>query len=89
MKVSVVYAKPDEQVWLPVNVEQHATLLSAIEASGVLRMFPAIRLDQHKVGVFGKICPLDTELTAGDRVEIYRPITWVAPDDDDDEDDDD
>ncbi|WP_417760799.1 RnfH family protein [Shewanella sp.] len=88
MKVSVVYAKPNEQVWLPVNVDEHATLLSAIEASGVLRMFPAIRLDQLKVGVFGKICSLDTELTAGDRVEIYRSITWVAPDDDDEDDDD-
>lgn len=88
MKVSVVYAKPNEQVWLPVNVDEHATLLSAIEASGVLRMFPAIRLDQLKVGVFSKICSLDTELTAGDRVEIYRPITWVAPDDDDEDDDD-
>ncbi|QSX34203.1 RnfH family protein [Shewanella avicenniae] len=86
MKVSVVYAQPEEQVWLPVNVEQHATLMSAIEASGILAMFPSIRLDQQKVGVFGKICALDTELQDGDRVEIYRPITWVAPDDDDDDD---
>lgn len=88
MRVSVIYAKPDEQVWLPVNVDEHATLMSAIEASGILNMFPAIRLDQQKVGVFGKICPLDTALNSGDRVEIYRPITWVAPADDDEDDDD-
>ena len=88
MKVSVIYAKPDEQIWLPVNVEPPATLMSAIEASGILTMFPSIRLDQQKVGVFGKICPLDTELASGDRVEIYRPITWVAPDENDEDDDD-
>ncbi|MDF0533083.1 RnfH family protein [Shewanella yunxiaonensis] len=89
MKVSVVYALPAEQVWLPVQVDEDATLLSAIEASGILAMFPAIKLDRQKVGVFGKISALDASLKDGDRVEIYRAITWQAPDDDDEDDDDD
>ncbi|CAM3917543.1 Persistence and stress-resistance antitoxin PasI [Vibrio aerogenes CECT 7868] len=86
MKVSVVYAMPSEQVWIPVEVDDEATLLSAIHQSDILNMFPDIQLDTQKVGVFGKVKPLDNLLSPGDRVEIYRPITW-KPDDEDDDDD--
>ncbi|SHO56786.1 RnfH family protein [Vibrio quintilis] len=86
MKVSVVYAMPSEQVWIPVEVDDEATLLTAIHQSDILNMFPDIQLDTQKVGVFGRIKPLDNPLAPGDRVEIYRPITW-KPDDDDDDDD--
>lgn len=86
MKVSVIYALPSEQVWIPVEVEDDATLLSAIHRSDILSMFPNIELDKQKVGVFGKVKSLDSSLSAGDRVEIYRQTTWV-PDDDDDDDD--
>ncbi|MCE0495526.1 RnfH family protein [Vibrio salinus] len=85
MKVSVVYALPSEQVWVPVDVEEEATLLSAIHKSDILNVFPDIELDKQKVGVFGKVKPLDSQLSAGDRVEIYRPTTWVPDDDEDDD----
>lgn len=88
MKVSVVYALPDEQVWLSVDVDHSATVLSAIQVSNILDMFPAIDLDKQKVGIFGKSTQLDRELKEGDRVEIYRPLIW-QPDDDEDEGDDD
>lgn len=87
MKVSVVYALPNEQVWLPVEVDDEATVLSAIHRSNILEVFPTINLQQQKVGVFGKVSGLDTALKEGDRVEIYRPLIW-HPEDDDDEDDD-
>lgn len=87
MKVSVVYATPEEQVWMPVNVDEHATVLSAIHGSKVLEMFPAINLENQKVGIFGKISSLDAPVREGDRVEIYRPITWRSDEDDDDDDD--
>ncbi len=85
MKVSVVYALPDEQVWLSVDVDHSATVLSAIQVSNILDMFPAIDLDKQKVGIFGKSTQLDRELKEGDRVEIYRPLIW-QPDDEDDDD---
>lgn len=81
MRVSVVYASADEQIWLPVEVDDEATLITAIEASGVLALFPTIQLDQQKVGVFGRIAALDAPLCEGDRVEIYRPIVWSDDDD--------
>ncbi|MDV6249985.1 RnfH family protein [Vibrio sp. EA2] len=87
MKVSVVYALPDEQVWLSVDVDKSATVLSAIQTSNILDMFPGIDLDKQKVGIFGKATPLDSELKEGDRVEIYRSLIW-QPDDEDEDDDD-
>ncbi|MGY0614782.1 RnfH family protein [Vibrio sp. FJH11] len=85
MKVSVVYALPDEQVWLSVDVDHTATVLSAIQASNILNMFPNIDLDKQKVGIFSKVSKLDSELKEGDRVEIYRPLIWQPEDDDDDD----
>jgi hypothetical protein len=75
MKVSVTYALPDRQAWLDVDVDEHATVRDAIEASGIVRAFPALDLNTQKVGVFGKTVALEARLEAGQRVEIYRPIT--------------
>jgi putative ubiquitin-RnfH superfamily antitoxin RatB of RatAB toxin-antitoxin module len=75
MKVSVTYALPDRQAWLDVEVAEHATVRDAIEASGIIRVFPALDLSIQKVGVFGKAVALEARLEAGQRVEIYRPIT--------------
>ncbi len=35
---------------------------------------PEIDLSTQSVGIFGKIQPLDTPLSCGDRVEIYRAL---------------
>jgi putative ubiquitin-RnfH superfamily antitoxin RatB of RatAB toxin-antitoxin module len=75
MKVSVTYALPDRQAWLDVEVAEHATVRDAIEASGIIRAFPSLDLSTQKVGVFGKAVALEARLVAGQRVEIYRPIT--------------
>lgn len=90
MKVSVTYALPERQSWLEVDVPEQATVRDAIEASGILRAFPGLDLDTQKVGIFGKTVALQARLEAGQRVEIYRPITadpialrGAASDDDD------
>lgn len=75
MKVSVTYALPDRQSWLDVEVAEQATVRDAIEASGIFRAFPTLDLSTQKVGVFGKAVALEARLEAGQRVEIYRPIT--------------
>ena len=66
---------PDEQVVLKVRIAAGATLRAAIEASGILKRFPQIDLTRDAVGIFGKTAKLDDRLGAGDRVEIYRPLT--------------
>jgi len=74
MRVEVAYAKPDEQVIIPLDVESGTTLEDAIERSGILTQFPEIDLNTNKVGIFGKISKKDQVLREHDRVEIYRPL---------------
>jgi putative ubiquitin-RnfH superfamily antitoxin RatB of RatAB toxin-antitoxin module len=74
MKISVAYATPEKQAWLQLDVENDCTVNDAISQSGILTKFPDIDLDNQKVGIFGKITKLDTALSEGDRIEIYRKI---------------
>jgi len=74
MKISVSYAHPEKPAWMRLDVEDGCTLRAAIERSGILGRYDDIDLERNKVGVFGKIKPLDTVLAEGDRVEIYQPI---------------
>jgi putative ubiquitin-RnfH superfamily antitoxin RatB of RatAB toxin-antitoxin module len=81
MKVSVCYTEQAMQLWLKLEVEEATTVEQAIRQSGILERVPTIDLESQKVGVFGKPVKLERELSEGERVEIYRPITAVADDD--------
>lgn len=74
LHVQVCYARPDaiflEDVW----VAPGTTLQHAIHASTVLAQAPEIDVATCKVGIYGKLKPLDTVLRDRDRVEIYRPL---------------
>ena len=72
--VEVVYALADEQVLHSVTLARGSTLRDALERSGISRHFPCIDFNTCKVGVFGSVRRLDTPLSDGDRVEIYRPL---------------
>ena len=72
--VEVAFAKEDEQVIIPLNVDPGTTLEQAIQLSGILELYPEIDLAQNKTGIFGKIAKADTELREKDRVEIYRKL---------------
>lgn len=72
--VEVAYAKENEQVIIPLNVDAGTTLEQAVQLSGILEQFPEIDLTQNKAGIFGKIAKADTELREKDRVEIYRSL---------------
>ena len=74
LSVQVCYALASEQALITVELPAGATLAQAIEASGILARYPQIDLGAQKVGVFGKLKPLDTVLADHDRVEIYRPL---------------
>lgn len=72
--VEVAYALPDEQLIVPIKVQEGITAENAIYASGILKKFPEIDLTINKIGIFGKLTKLDTALRHLDRVEIYRPL---------------
>ncbi|MEE1673260.1 RnfH family protein [Agarivorans aestuarii] len=88
MLVSIAYATPQQQLCINVDVVEESSVINALHQSGILDLCPDIELDKQKVGVFGKLVTLESQLVAGDRIEVYRPITWKQPIADDDEDDD-
>ncbi len=75
MQVGVAYSEHSQQIWMTIEVPDEASVMDAIERSGILKMFPHIDLDAQKIGIFGKVVKPQTPLRPGDRVEIYRPIT--------------
>lgn len=72
--VEVAYARPEAQVLLGLKLPEGSTVGQAIEASGILALFPEIDPTVNKVGIFGSVCELDHPLKPHDRVEIYRPL---------------
>lgn len=71
----VAYATPAKQMIIKVESNQEGlTVEQAIELSAIKKHFPEIDLAVNKVGVFSKPCTLTTVLSAGERVEIYRPL---------------
>ena len=74
LSIEVCYAQPGEEALLAIELPEGATVRQALEASGILERFPQINLARQKVGVFGKLKPLNAVLADHDRVEIYRPL---------------
>lgn len=75
--VDVVFALPDRQVVLPLDVPAGTTLHDAVRCSGIVERFPGmIDPGRTPMGIFGKIekQPRQRVLEDGDRVEIYRPL---------------
>lgn len=75
MKVEVVAGFPDKQVLVAVELSEGATVWEAVLASGIRDQLPDLVLDPKRVGIFGRLCAPDQVLQAGDRVEVYRPLS--------------
>ena len=74
LEIIVVYALPERQFQEVVNMAPRSTVRDAVLASGVLEVFSEIDLETVPVGIFSRRVELDTQLTDGDRVEIYRRL---------------
>ncbi|MBL4850891.1 MAG: RnfH family protein [Gammaproteobacteria bacterium] len=72
--IEVAYATLEEQLILKQSIAPNATVETALQASGLLEHFPDIDLSVNKVGIFGKLCKLNTSLRPGDRIEVYRKL---------------
>jgi putative ubiquitin-RnfH superfamily antitoxin RatB of RatAB toxin-antitoxin module len=74
--VTVAYSpRAGEVDEVAVEVAEGATLGDALRASGLLQRHPGIDLGVQRVGIWGRVRPLDAPLRARDRVEVYRPLT--------------
>ena len=75
MKIEVIYALPERQELLTLDLPEGSTALQAVEASGLLQKYPDIEPGgRNKLGVFAKLVKSDAVLRDRDRVEIYRPL---------------
>ncbi|MFP5430370.1 MAG: RnfH family protein [Gammaproteobacteria bacterium] len=76
IRVEVVYARPDVQRLVALDVVPGTTMTQAVEQSGLLAEFPGIDLATAPMGIFSKIEeePAMRVLQPGDRVELYRPL---------------
>lgn len=74
MQVEVVYALPDRQELVRLELPAGATVARAIQASGLSERFPEEPIGSCKTGVWGRIVGRDHALADGDRVELYRPL---------------
>lgn len=74
ISIEVTYALPDKQTLLALRVAPQTTVEEALEQSGILKLHSDIDLSKNKVGIWYKSTKLDTTLSDGDRIEIYRPL---------------
>ena len=75
IRIEVAYATPEEQSILSLEVPSGTTADEAVRLSGIEEQFPEIDLGRNRLGIFGKLVKAGEVLAAGDRVEIYRPLT--------------
>lgn len=73
-RVEVVYAAPDQQWVVKLEVPAGTTVRGALERARVAERLPPGGAGGWTYGIFGVPCTLETVLGDGDRVEIYRPL---------------
>ncbi|ALO47140.1 RnfH family protein [Pseudohongiella spirulinae] len=81
MDICVVYARPDTQQQVNLQLPPGSTAQQALQASGLLEQWPEIDLRKNRIGVHARILdgrvnpsPEHYVLQHLDRVEIYRPL---------------
>lgn len=75
ISVEVVYSLPDRHVSVAVKLDPGSTVADALARCGIEALVEGLDLGRSVVGVFGEVVERDRVLAAGDRVEIYRPLT--------------
>jgi putative ubiquitin-RnfH superfamily antitoxin RatB of RatAB toxin-antitoxin module len=75
INVEVVYALRKRQRRIELKIAAGSSVEDAIRQSGILEEFPQIDVSSVKVGIYSRLVCMKTPLQAGDRLEIYRPLT--------------
>jgi uncharacterized protein len=72
--LEVVYAAPEQQWTLTLEMPLGTTVRSALKQAGIDKRLSVSELALVSFGIFGVPCGPDTVLGDGDRIEIYRPL---------------
>ena len=75
LRLTVIYSPAPREVreW-ELELPAGATVLQALEASGIAAEFPALELSAQTLGIWGRKARPDEVLNEGDRIEVYRPL---------------
>ncbi len=75
IQVAVVYSPRARQVQeIVLRLASNSTVSDALQASGLLELFPSIDPQITVVGVWGRKSGLQQTLRDNDRVEVYRAL---------------
>ena len=72
--VVVACAESDRQSVLEVEVPAGCTVGEALALSGIFALHPTLDAAACGVGIYGREVARDRVLSAGDRVEVLRPL---------------
>ncbi len=77
INIEVSYGICDRQVVIPLTISNNASVLEAINISGIQSIFSELKeINPNAIGIFGKKIDVTTyKLAQDDRIEIYRPLT--------------
>lgn len=74
IRIELAVALPDHQELIELEVPAGATIADVLERCDLSERVPELEVDPDRVGVFGRLRPMDHRLADGDRIEIYRPL---------------
>ena len=74
IRVEVIYALPDAQTIVEMELEQGARVADALAACRLPERLPGGLPSGHRIGIWGTPALPETELRDRDRVEIYREL---------------
>ena len=75
LRVTVVHSPAPREVreWA-LDLPGGATVVQALQASGIAAEFPSLDLSGATVGIWGRKAGPDDALREGNRIEVYRPL---------------
>lgn len=73
VQIELVYPAIDKIYHFELSLPEGATIADALQQAGLALTHPEV--EELTTGIFSKVARSDTVLKAGDRVEIYRPLT--------------
>jgi len=72
--VEVIYISADNQIeHVSLSVQENTSVGDVLQRSGIYKRLP--ETEHYEIGIFSKKVTLDHPVQAGDRIEIYRPLT--------------
>ena len=74
LRIEVVYALRDRQEIVPVELEEGATAIDALNASGLAARHCEMDATAPAMGIFGRRVLPSAPLKDGDRLELYRSL---------------